>query len=349
MPRKVLFYTHAFGGGGAEIVFARLAHAFAGAGDDVLFVADRPGPEGVQDRRNLRHVLLGDNHWRGALRLGTLLRRERPDVSFSALGAQNLKHVAAAAMTGRLGRCVLGFHGFAIAEARFLSRSSFWLAPIITRLTAATICVSDVLLADMRGRWGASRRRTLRIYNPLADTAVHVGAREHPPLIVGCGRLVQGKRFGDLVAAFAALQLPQTRLVILGEGPERTALEAAVQRFGVAGRVELPGHVAEPSQWFARASCLAIASESESFGLTAAEALACGTPVVATDCGGPAEVLDHGRYGRLVPIGDVAALAEALQATLAVPGPDAPRQDRAHTFSLDRVHRDYAALVDRLS
>lgn len=348
MPRKVLFYTHDFGGGGAEVVFARLAQAFAAAGDEVLFVADRPGPASVRAQANLRHVLVGTNHAVAAWRLGRLLRRERPDVSFSALGAQNIKHVAAAAVARRLGRCVLGYHGFAVAEARFLSRSSFWLAPIITRVSAATICVSDVLLADMCGRWGASRRRSLRIYNPLPDRAPVAGPRDDPPLVVGCGRLVPGKRFCDLVSAFAALPLPAARLAILGEGPDRPAIERTIEAHGLAGRVDLPGHVADPSAWFSRASCLAIASESESFGLTAVEALACGTPVVATACGGPSEILENGRHGRLVPVGDVAALAQALHATLESPGPDEPRRERARAFSLERIRRDYAALIDRL-
>ena len=144
------------------------------------------------------------------------------------------------------------------------------------------------------------------------------------------------------------IEPPNAQLVILGEGSERSAIEAEITRCGVTGRVELPGHVADPASWYRRASCLVISSQSESFGLTAAEALAHGTPVVSTDCGGPSEILAHGRYGRLVPVGDIAALAAALTATLAAPGDPAERRRRAEEFSLETIHRAYTELIDSL-
>ena len=349
MARKILFYTHAFGGGGAEVVFARLADAFAAAGDAVVFAADHAGPDAVVDRPNLRHELLGPRHGSATLRLARLLGAEAPDASFSALGAHNLKHVAAALLAGRLSRCVLGFHGFAVAEARPLARACYWLCPLVTRLAARTVCVSDALLVDMRRRWGASPARTLRIHNPVPSVEASAGARDDPPLIVACGRLVPGKRFPDLVEALARVTPGDARLAILGAGPARAGIAEAARRLGLADRVLLPGHVADPAPWYRRAACLAVASSSESFGLTVAEALSHGTPVVSTACGGPVEILENGRLGRLVPVGDVAALAAALSATLAAPGPEAPRRRRGRDFALASVHRAYADLVDSLS
>ncbi len=349
MARRILFYTHAFGGGGAEVVFTRLAHAFAAAGDAVVFAADHPGPIAVLDRPNLRHELLGANHGVATWKLMQLIRAEKPDASFSALGAHNLKHVVAALMAGRLNRCVLGFHGFAAAEAKPFARSCFWLCPLVTRLAARTICVSDALLADLRRRWGASATRTLRIYNPVPPAAAGTAEPDRPPLIVACGRLVSVKRFPDLVEALARVTPRDVRLAILGSGPARAAILATARRLGVEERVLLPGHVDDPAPWYRRAACVAVASGSESFGLTVAEALTHGTPVVSTDCAGPAEILDGGRLGRVVPVGDVAALAAALSATIAAPGPDAPRRHRGQTFALAAVHGEYARLVDSLS
>ena len=346
MARKILFYTHAFGGGGAETVFARLAAAFAQAGDRVIFAADHADGQ-PPDGQGLRHVALPAGHAAATRTLAAMLRAERPDASFSALGAQNLKHLAAAILARRLDRCVLGYHGFAIAEPRMLSRSSYWLAALATRLAARTICVSDALLDDMRHRWHASRRRTLRIYNPVMPVGGPT-VPETPPLVVACGRLVAGKRFADLVEAFSAVRPDDARLVILGEGPERAAIEAAVASHHLGGRVDLPGHVDDPSIWYRRASCLAIASESESFGLTAAEALAHGVPVVTTACGGPGELLDHGRYGHIVPVGDARAMSSALTAALADPGDPAARVRHARAFALPEVHAAYAALADSL-
>ena len=345
--RMILFYTHAFSGGGAEIVFTRLAEAFSGAGDSVIFAADHTGPAMPVDRPNLRHVLLGPGHVQATRHLAHILRSEKPSASFSALGAQNLKHLAAAILAGRRDRCVLGYHGFAVAEPRKLARASYWASPVTTRLAARGICVSDALLADVRGRWRADVVKTLRIYNPVPRPTI-ASCRQAPPLVLASGRLIATKRFIDLVEAFAKVLPRDAMLTILGEGPELDAIEATIARHGLGDRIDLPGHVDDPSPWYARASCVVIASESESFGLTAAEALAHGVPVVSTDCGGPPEILQGGRFGRIVPIGDDAALAEAITATLAAPFDPAPSKARARAFSLEAIHGAYASLADEL-
>ncbi len=346
MTRHILFYTHAFSGGGAETVFARLAGALADDGDRVTFAADHVGPEPPADRRDLRHHLLGANHVAATRALATLLRDERPDASFSALGAQNLKHLAAAMMVGRRHACVLGYHGFADAERRPFARASYWASPLTTRLAARSICVSDALLADVAARWRGSRARLVRVHNPLPAAPARRTTPTAPPLVVACGRLVPGKRFPDLVAALPAVAPADTRLAILGEGPERRAIEAAVARLGLGDRVTLPGHV-DPAPWYARASCVAIASQSESFGLTAVEALAHGVPVVSTRCGGPTEIL--GAHGRLVPVGDVVALADALSQALAAPDDPALLMARARRFALPTIRDAYRALTDEVA
>lgn len=347
VARSLLFYTDAFSGGGAETVFARLAGAFADDGDRVVFAADRQGPLVPTDRPGLRHVLVGSSHGAGARRLAALLRRETPDASFSALGAQNLKHLAAATAAGRRRRCILGFHGFAAAEPRRFAQLSYRLAPISSRLAARTICVSDALARDVVARWGAAERRIVRIGNPLPLDAGNGGWEPRmPPLVLAIGRLAPVKRFCDLIDAFAAGAPGDARLVILGDGPERDRLCRRIAALGLDARATLPGYVADPAPWYRQASCLAVTSESESFGLTVAEAFAHGLPVVATDCGGPPEVLDG--LGRVVPVGDVTRLAGAIAATLADGGDPAPRRLRAQGFALPRIHEAYARLVDAL-
>lgn len=357
MTRKILFYTHAFSGGGAEIVFARLSRIFAAAGDAVVFAADHVGASGgrdapPQDRPHLRHMLLPPGHAAATRALADLLRRERFDASFSALGAQNVKHVAAAAAAGRLRRCILGYHGFAAAEPKRLAQVSYWAAPLLTRLAARSICVSDALLRDLRERWHASTARTLRIYNPIADVPNDIPAapaRAAPPTILACGRLVALKRFDDLIRALPLVTPRDTRLMIVGEGPERAALEALITRFGLQQRVDLAGQVDDLARRYAVADCLAVASGTESFGLTVAEALSHGRPVVATRCGGPEEILDNGRFGTLVPVGDVPALAAALSQVLAAPADPEPLRARARLFAPEVVHRAYADLIDSLA
>jgi len=138
------------------------------------------------------------------------------------------------------------------------------------------------------------------------------------------------------------------RLLILGEGKKRTTLEALARKLGVASDVGLPGFVDNPFAYMARAAVFVLSSAWEGFGNVVAEALACGCPVVSTDCpSGPAEILDGGAYGPLVPVGDDAALAKAILSVLETP-PDPERlRARAALFSVDRVADQYLEVLCR--
>lgn len=358
--RKILFYTHALAGGGAERVLALLASGFARDGADVLFATDYEADEnaGLLDAK-VRRIILGSGHAQSVIALARLLRREKPDVSLSALGGQNLKHAAAALLAGRARRAILSYHGFAVAEPKLLSQISYRATAFTTRLTGATICVSDALRESIITQWRADPRRTRRIYNPAMDetaltAAASAGAKRRqepldlPPLVLSCGRLSKTKRFPDLIAAFAAVSPRSAELAILGEGPERPVIEAAVAEHGLTGRVHLPGYVKDMRSWYERATCFALSSASESFGLVVVEALAFGLPVVVTDCQGPPEILDHSRFGRIVPVGDAAAMAAAINQALEDPGDPAPRMARAADFSLAVALQHYDALFDEI-
>jgi glycosyltransferase involved in cell wall biosynthesis len=137
-------------------------------------------------------------------------------------------------------------------------------------------------------------------------------------LIVCVGRLSPEKDHSTLLRAMSLLP-PQRpwRLAIVGEGPERPALEACVRQLGLAQRVTFAGYVADPFAWMMRARLAICSSVYEGLCNAIIEALACGTPVVSTDCPyGPREILQDGRYGALTPVGDEAALAAAVEAAL---------------------------------
>ena len=132
-----------------------------------------------------------------------------------------------------------------------------------------------------------------------------------------------------MLRAFARLADHNARLVILGEGPERARLESEVAALGLGGRVDMPGFLANPGEILAKARAFALTSRREAFSLVCVEALAHGLPVVATDCGGPREILNAPALGRIAPVGDVEAIADALAACLADPGDPAGRRARA--------------------
>jgi len=136
------------------------------------------------------------------------------------------------------------------------------------------------------------------------------------------------------------------RLLIFGEGPERPQLEALASTLGISDDLVLPGFVENPYAAFSRAALFVLSSDYEGLGNVLIEALACGCPVVSTDCpSGPAEILDGGRYGELVPVNDTEALAAAMIRTLDAPLPTDMLRRRGGEFSLERSVVRYLALL----
>jgi glycosyltransferase involved in cell wall biosynthesis len=347
-PLKLLFYLPSLAGGGAERLLAQLATSLTRRGHDVTLAVDTDSPEnaGFLDSA-VRQVQLGPNHLSNIVSLRRLMRETRPDATLSGLCGQNLKHMLAAMLAGRLPRAVQSYHGFFEGEPRLLSRGSYLLTPLSSRLMARTVCVSDCLRDELIRRFGASRKRTIRIYNGvpnIAGTRATPRARDNAdPIVLACGRLTPDKNYPFLVRAFARMKETKTHLVILGEGAERGRIEAEIARLGLEDRVSLPGY-ADPAPWYGHASCFAMTSRRETFGLVIVEALAAGLPVLTTASGGPDEILDQGRYGRVVRHSDEAAFAEALDAALADPGGSEMRLARAREFSIETCADAYEKL-----
>jgi glycosyltransferase involved in cell wall biosynthesis len=139
-----------------------------------------------------------------------------------------------------------------------------------------------------------------------------------PPVIIGAGRFQRQKDFPTLLRAFSLLRGSRPcRLVLLGEGGGQRKLEGLISELGLTSDVDLPGFQANPYPFLARADLFVLSSVWEGSPNVLTEAMALGTPVVSTDCpSGPRELLDGGKYGPLVPVGDVEALAAAMANTL---------------------------------
>jgi glycosyltransferase involved in cell wall biosynthesis len=195
---------------------------------------------------------------------------------------------------------------------------------IAYRRADRVVAISDGVGAALAHRFGVDPKRVSTIYNAVDVATVRVRAAEETPrlppqpFIVAAGRLVHQKGFDLLIRAFAArLAERQLSLVIVGEGPERSALEALAREHGVEHRVHLPGFVENPWSYFARAAAFVCSSRWEGFGNVIIEAMACGVPVVATDCDfGPREIVRHGDSGLLVGAATVEALGDAIVSVL---------------------------------
>jgi glycosyltransferase involved in cell wall biosynthesis len=220
----------------------------------------------------------------------------------------------------------------------------------------AIVAVSDAVADDLAATAPLSRAAITAIPNWVtADLAAGTGAApEHPwlqagapPVVLAVGRLHWQKDFATLIRAFAVLRGRRpARLVILGEGPERAKLDGLAAALGVAAEVHFAGFVDNPFAWMSRASVLTVTSLSEGFGNVIVEALACGLPVVSSACaGGPREILGGGRFGRLVPVGDARALADAVEQSIAGPPDPAVLQRRAADFSLAEASGRYLDLL----
>jgi glycosyltransferase involved in cell wall biosynthesis len=204
---------------------------------------------------------------------------------------------------------------------------------------AGIVAVSDGVADDLARLCGLPRERIATIHNPLDVAHIRQLAAEEPeepwlreatgpPVILAAGRLMPAKDFTMLLRAFALVRAQrEARLVILGRGPERLRLLWLARRLGIARDVRLPGYSPNPFAHMARARVFALSSRYEGLANVLREALACGCSVVATDCpSGSAEVLRGGELGRLVPVGDARAMADALLAALAeTPSPETIR------------------------
>ena len=189
---------------------------------------------------------------------------------------------------------------------------------------------------DLASVAGIPRERIEVIYNPVMRPELQEKAQaplDHPwfkpggpPVVLAVGSLSVQKDFPTLIQAFAQVrQARPARLLILGEGTERPALEALIRQLDLEQDVSLAGFVTNPYAYMAQASLFVLSSRWEGLPGVLIEALCCGTPVISTDCpSGPREILRKEEYGQLVPVGDVPALARAIEKTLARKTPSPP-------------------------
>jgi glycosyltransferase involved in cell wall biosynthesis len=349
-------------GGGAERQLVNLAARFQDLGLRVdLVAAKAEGAYRSHVQAGVRLVDLKARRTLSAIQgLARYLRRENPEALLSVLGHANLAALWAKRLAGVSTRVVVCEPGMVSHAVRSAPNRREWLIPVFERLffpwADEIVAVSRSAADDLSRAVRLPRRRIRVIYNPVVSSELIEQAKaplDHawfrpgsPPVVLGVGRLTPAKDFATLIRAFAIVhQERAARLLILGEGELRAGLEALVAELDLCEEVSLPGFANNPYAVMARAGVFVLSSAWEGFGTALVEAMACGLPVVSTDCGGPSEILEGGRMGRLVPVGDPEALAGAILATLTEPSDVGLLRARAQDFSLERIADQYLELL----
>ena len=326
--------------------------------DLVLVTAAGPYLEEVAD--GVRVVDLGAaSVTRSVPALVRYFRQAKPSLVISALSHANLVAIFARMLARIPARVIISERSVLFApwmpKVVFKERVVRWSMKFLYPFADGIVAISRGVQDDIEKWVALPPGRVKTIYNPVVTkelTKLAAAPVPHPwleddrvPVILGAGRLTAQKDFPTLIKAFAIVRKQRPcRLVILGEGELRGKLEALVAELGLSGDVLMPGFIDNPFPWMKGADLFVFSSIFEGLGGVLIQAMACGTPVISTDCpSGPSEILEDGKWGRLVPVGDVAALAMAIELTLDEPQHPDVRQ-RAAFFSDKRSTDDYLAV-----
>ena len=351
---RLALFMPTLAGGGAERVMLTLAKGFFQRGYRVdVIVVRAEGPLLAEVPPGVRLIELRNKRVLSSVfRLAQYLRSERPTTLLATITNANAAAVIARWLSGQSTRVVIrqAYHltrgleieKLSVVEAMLERQLVRWFYPRADLIVA----VSKGVAADLQRR-SYMRRTAIQVApNPVVTGELQRLAAmplDHPwfapgtpPVVLGVGRLTRQKQFDLLIRAFAKVQQHATavRLLILGEGEERENLEGLVRQLGLAEVVSLPGFAGNPFATMAQSKVFVLSSAFEGLPGVLIQALACGTAVVATDCdSGPREILDNGRFGRLVPVGDVDALAEAIHAAVCDRVGAAPDASRPYSES----------------
>ena len=353
--------------GGAERVVVDLANGLTSRGDHVQVVTMHA------DRGVLREELsplvscdaLGASSFKDAIfKLARLYDRDRPDVVLGTLYMNDIAAVIARYFSRHRPRIVAGAHNSLRHKIQFPDnrKDKHLLLPLsrlFLRRADLVVGVSKGVTDEIRELVGLKSAKTMTIYNPVYRPEIEQKAEEvveHPwlakdrdaPALVSVGRLVEQKGLPDLIDALRLVRNARpVRLLIVGDGPMRLALEAQVDRLGLRDDIDFVGTQSNPFKFMSRADLFVLSSHWEGLGNVVVEALAVGCAVVATDCDfGPNEILEDGRFGILADPRNPASLAAAIVAALDEPS-NSPKRDRealkrrAKQFSVDNAVAKY--------
>jgi glycosyltransferase involved in cell wall biosynthesis len=336
-PNKISIFMPSLRGGGAERVIVNLLQGLSEKGSHVdLVLARAEGPYLYQVPKSIRVVDLNKQGVLASLpHLVKYLKKERPKALLSVMDHCNIVALLARMLARVPFKLVVSVHStlsHAMANEKNLRGK---LIPIFVwyfyRFADEIVAVSKGVAQDVSAYAHVKKRKIKIIYNPVITPKLFEMAKRSikydfvdsitEKIIIGVGRLNRAKDFETLIKAFRIVkQQCDAKLVILGEGEERAALESLINQLDLKEFVFLPGFNPNPYAIMASASLFVLSSIYEGLPTVLIEALALGIPIVSTDCrSGPREILQHAKTGTLVKVGDVDSMAHAMIKTLKIP------------------------------
>lgn len=363
---KIALFLPSLMGGGAEKVFVTLANSLvnhdysvdfvlsSAIGDHLSALDSRVSIFDLKQRRTLI------SFWG----LAKYLHDQKPNILLSGLSNANTAALLATCLAHSSCKVIITQHAnwsqVLLNNPPRMEFVLFFLSKYLYPQATKIIAVSrdiGIELAQMRN---IKPLQIETIYNPVVTHQMIDLSKQKPnhrwflekkePILIGVGRLVEQKDFETLIRAFHKVQQKiACKLLILGEGSERLKLESLVKQLGLSERVEMPGFAQNPYAFISNADLFVLSSLFEGLPTVLIEAMACGTPVVATNCiSGPNEILDNGKYGTLVPIRDVDMLANAIIDSLLHPRSKETPRERAQLFSVENATEAYIRVFNQV-
>lgn len=363
--KKISFFLYSLEGGGVEINTLRLAKGFVIRGYDVdLVLAKAEGSYMSRLDQSIHVVNLASKNKLSCFKsLWSYLRKESPLALISAKDYANILGILVTKLSFVSTKIIVSIrtnvsHHF---PTKIRSKRNIILSKIFYRWADGIVAVSKGVAKDLSKITGIPRDNITVIYNPIVTNKISnlmLEPVDHPwlksceqPVVIAVGRLNKQKDFPTLIKAFSIIrQSKNIRLIILGKGEEQSNLEKLVNNLKIEKDVSFVGFVDNPYAYMARSSVFVLSSAWEGFGNVIVESMATGTSVVSTDCpSGPREILEEGKYGLLVPVGDVERLAEAIMELLDKPIDPKILKKRAWQFSVDIAVDRYLELINKLT
>jgi glycosyltransferase involved in cell wall biosynthesis len=359
---KITFFLPDLTGGGAEKSVINLLKEFSKQPVELdLVLVNANGVFLGEVPEKVAIINLGKTRMLHAINaLASYLKEKKPDVLISNLTHSNLAALIARKIAFTNTNLILVEH-LVQEPVGFFSIKRFLLRSLIKKMypsAQAVVAVSNGAARELEKMFGWKENAVTCIYNPVVEENLLQKSAEpvsHPwfdekitPVLLSAGRFVQQKNFDTLLHAFSiAGRKRKLKLVILGDGELREDLQRQVVSLGVKEDVFMPGFVDNPYSYMKHSDVFVLSSLYEGLGNVLIEAMACGCPVVSTDCkSGPSEILGNGEFGMLVPVRNPQAMAEAILKTLDLPVSKGKLVQQANQFSAEKSAAAYWSLIN---